>query len=368
MLDEVSEGSGAPSVLLVEDDDDLRTMLATVLAKAGFSVSTACDGRAAMDALEHGAQPDAIVLDLMMPKMDGWQFRVEQKRDPVLSQIPVVVLTALSTPQAAAIDADASLEKPVRIDQLKRTLHDVIGLRQRREAEASAAHADRLASLGTLSAGIAHEIGNPLAAVLANLTLAERAIDAPSFDRAELKQWLGGAREAAEVVRRIVREVGYFSRASELPERQDVVEVLNGALALLGSELKSRATVESDHAATPPVLARRGELLSVFVNLLVNAAHAFEPGTRGVIRTHTRAEPGWAIVEISDTGVGISPHVLAKIFDPFFTTKPAGQGTGLGLSTCQRIVQAAGGRIEVESAPGKGSRFRVLLPAAPPSD
>jgi signal transduction histidine kinase len=352
---------------LVEDDIDLSESLAALLGRAGFDVLTALDGRSALDRLRAGASPDVIVLDLMMPTMDGWEFRVEQKRDPVLASIPVVVLTANATAQAAAIDADISLEKPVVLERLVRAIEDVISLRRRRASEASEAHADRLASLGTLAAGIAHEIGNPLAAVVANIALAERLIDERQLNVPDdFKTMLQSAREAADVVRRIVREVSYFSRASDPCIAQDLVEVMSGALSLLGSDLRVRADIEAHHDPAPLVVARRGELLQVFVNLLVNAVQAMSADKRGTIVTRTfERHEGFAVAEVSDTGSGISPHLLGRIFEPFFTTKPPGEGTGLGLSTCQRIVKGCGGKIEVESELGRGTTFRVVLPAAP---
>jgi len=233
---------------------------------------------------------------------------------------------------------------------------------------------DRMASLGTLAAGIAHEINNPLAYVTANLeVVAESLGDKPTAtsqeEHAELQAAIGDAREGAERVRKIVRGLRSFSRSEEekwvplaLPD------VLAAAIRLTGNELKHRAVLVRDLGPTPLVLADDGRLAQVFINLLINAAHAIPEGNtdanRITVRTRTDQD-GRAVVEIEDTGAGMAPEIQARAFDPFFTTKEVGEGTGLGLSICHGIVNGLGGQIAIESHGGRGCLVRVVLPPAP---
>jgi PAS domain S-box-containing protein len=233
---------------------------------------------------------------------------------------------------------------------------------------------DRMASLGTLAAGIAHEINNPLAYVTANLEVVAESLGAgptptTAAEHAELQAAIGDAQEGAERVRKIVRGLRTFSRSEE-EKRVPLAlpDVLAAAIRLTSNELKHRAVLVKDLQATPLVLADDGRLAQVFINLLINAAHAIPEGNtdanRITVRTHTDAD-GRAVTEIEDTGGGMPPEVASRAFDPFFTTKEVGEGTGLGLSICHGIVSGLGGQIAIESTPGRGCLVRVVLPPAP---
>ncbi|HEX7625068.1 MAG TPA: ATP-binding protein, partial [Anaeromyxobacteraceae bacterium] len=253
---------------------------------------------------------------------------------------------------------------------------------ERRRMLARLQIADRMASVGTLAAGVAHEINNPLAYVMSNVGYALEAMRAAAKASSEGRATpasvaqviaeCGGALEEAESgaerVRNIVRDLKIFSRAED-DERTSVRldRVLQAALNLADSEIRFRARLVTDLASTPPVHANESRLAQVFLNLLVNAAQAIPEGRAGdnEIFVGTRVGPtGRAIVEIRDTGCGIPAENRKRIFDPFFTTKPVGVGTGLGLAICHGIVTALGGDIEVESEVGRGSSFRISLPAA----
>jgi signal transduction histidine kinase/ligand-binding sensor domain-containing protein/ActR/RegA family two-component response regulator len=238
---------------------------------------------------------------------------------------------------------------------------------------------DRMASLGTLAAGIAHEINNPLAYVTANLEVVAESLAAapppPSpeqrAEHAELQAAIGDAREGAERVRKIVRGLRSFSRSEE-EKRQSIAlpDVLSAAIRLTSNEVKHRAVLVLELAPTPAVLADDGRLTQVFINLLINAAHAIPEGNTDANRITVRtraASDGRAIAEIEDTGAGMPPEVLARAFDPFFTTKEVGEGTGLGLSICHGIISGLGGQITIDSAPGRGCLVRVVLPPADPA-
>ncbi len=260
--------------------------------------------------------------------------------------------------------------------------------------EAHVFTADRLASMGMLAAGVAHELNNPLGVNIANVSFALEelhALDAglaadvgeESGDMAArlargraspttIVDALHEAWQAADRARLIVRDLRTFSRADE--DRRvalDVRRVLESSINMAYSEIRPRARLVKDYGPIPSVLGNEARLGQVLFNLLVNAAHAIPDGQAEdqVIRVTTRAEeqgrgkPRLCVVEISDTGQGIAVENLGRIFDPFFTTKRKNT-TGLGLSICQSIILAMGGDISVESQLGKGSTFRLSLPGS----
>ena len=268
---------------------------------------------------------------------------------------------------------------------------------EQRKLQAQLAQADRLASMGMLAAGVAHEINNPLTYTLLNLErlvhelpaisaaltslgttlrvalgargaddlLHEAGIDAALAQASVLE---ARAREAAEGARRVGKIAGdlkIFARVdSDDRAAVDVRILMDKALDIAANELRFRANVVRDYADVPNVDANAGRLSQVFLNLLVNAAHAMdEAQPRGhTLRVTIRRSDLEIRIEVADTGRGIPKEHLARLFDPFFTTKPSGMGAGLGLSICATIVHAHGGRIEVESDLASGSRFTVCLP------
>ncbi|MFT3767213.1 MAG: ATP-binding protein [Minicystis sp.] len=242
-----------------------------------------------------------------------------------------------------------------------------------RRSEAQLIEADRLASLGALAAGVAHEINNPLAYVLLNIDLVIRELEARSGpggrSLADLATRLREARSGVDRVRLIAQDLKAFSRIdSERRAPVDVRKVLDSSIDIAANEIRHRARLVRDYRDVPPVEADPSRLGQVFLNLLVNAVQAMDEGSAGrhEIRVGTSVNhAGSVVVTIADTGSGIPQAVVNRIFDPFFTTKPAGVGTGLGLAICKSIVTTLGGDIRVESEPGKGSTFQVILPTTP---
>jgi signal transduction histidine kinase len=236
--------------------------------------------------------------------------------------------------------------------------------------------AERTSSLGTLAAGVAHEINNPLACLMTSLELIRdrlpELIGAEPSRAIEKKAWLHlqleRALEGAERVRLIVRGLKSFSRADD--ETLSIVDprrALDTSITLATNEIRHRAVLVRDYDALPVVWANEARLGQVFLNLLLNAAQAIPAGdaAHNEIRVSGRVDrDGRAVIEVHDTGCGIEAGHLARIFDPFFTTKPQNVGTGLGLALCHAVVSSLEGQITVESAPGGGSTFRVTLPAA----
>jgi signal transduction histidine kinase len=237
--------------------------------------------------------------------------------------------------------------------------------------------ADRLAALGTLSAGVAHEINNPLTYVLVNIEHVSRQlrVHIAAGEPLEIEDIeaqlvaLTQALEGATRVRGIVRDLMTFASGHvETKSLVDVRRVLEASLQLTAHELRHRARVERRIREVPPVMANEARLGQVFLNLLVNAARAIPEGeaAKNAVTVETdETETGQVLVLIEDTGSGIATEDLPRIFDPFFTTRPTGESTGLGLSIAHGIVASFGGSLTVDSAPGQGSRFRIELPAAP---
>lgn len=243
---------------------------------------------------------------------------------------------------------------------------------EKKQTEMQLMLADRMASVGTLAAGVAHEINNPLAAVIANLDMAEHDILELGKRVAlppDLVDELHDARVSADRVREIVRDLKVFSRTQE--DRRgavDVKKLLESTLRMAQNEIRHRAKVEKVYGQIPRVDANEGRLGQVFLNLIVNAVQAIPEGNydRHKIKVVTALEGNQVVVTISDTGTGITPEVQRRLFTPFFTTKPPGVGTGLGLAISHRIVSSLGGNLDFETELGKGTTFRVRLPIAPP--
>jgi two-component system, cell cycle sensor histidine kinase and response regulator CckA len=228
--------------------------------------------------------------------------------------------------------------------------------------------AERMATVGTLAGGVAHEVNNPLVSVMANISMIIEELDRAPQERSELREMAVDVQEGAERIRNVVRALKTFSRSDD--ERRAVIDlrpVLKLATDMTSHELRDRARLVKDYVSTPLVDADEARLGQVFVNLLMNAAQALPEGhvdTNEIrIVTMTDAE-GRAVVEIRDTGAGIPATLMPRIFDPFFTTKAVGVGTGLGLSICHTIVTGMGGDISATSEPGRGTAIRVVLPAA----
>jgi PAS domain S-box-containing protein len=242
--------------------------------------------------------------------------------------------------------------------------------------------ADRLATVGTLAVGVAHEINNPLSWVMGNLGLLSDEFDkqvrmreqpghnpaAVAASRARVRELLGRAQEGTERVRRIVQDLGRFGRSDD-DERQsvDVHALLDSSIEIADVQIRHRARLSRDYQASGFVRGSEARLGQVFLNLLVNAGQAIEPGAprQNQVRVETcDLDDGRIEILVSDTGCGMTEAVRQRIFEPFYTTKPAGEGTGIGLAISHSIVTGFGGEILVESEAGRGTRFRVRLQRA----
>ncbi|HEX5658508.1 MAG TPA: response regulator [Polyangiales bacterium] len=368
------DASSSSLIALIEDDDDIREALESLLSHAGYRVLPYGSAETALRDMEGGRHPDLILLDLMMPGMNGWQFRVEQRKRPALSDIPVIALSADVSPYAAAIDADAYLKKPIDFERLCVVIEQIILSSERKRLAARAVELERIRALGLLVAGVAHEINNPLTYVLGNLELAssrQRQLLASS-DRStsagtKLFENIESARDGAERIAFIVRLLSTFVRgSSDETQEIDVLRALDAAARLAMQHIRTRARLKLELASLPAVRANEARLAQVFLNVLINAAQAIPDGTpdQNEIRVRATHEGEHIVITIQDTGCGIAPELTSRIFEPFYTTKPADQGTGLGLSISRDVVVSFGGRITVESELGQGATFRIELPIA----
>ncbi|HEC18517.1 MAG TPA: response regulator [Gammaproteobacteria bacterium] len=265
-------------------------------------------------------------------------------------------------------------------------------IKRLQEAHEQLLQSEKMASLGQLAAGVAHEINNPVGFVNSNIGTLQKYVQQllavlEAYEQAEslldgpALQNIRSARQQADIdflkedvlalvqeshqgltrVKQIVQDLKDFSHVDEGEWQQvDLHQGLDSTLNIVNNELKYKAEIVREYGELPFTECIGSQLNQVFMNLLVNAAHAMEE--RGVITLRTGTEDNWVWVEISDTGKGIEPEHLKRIFDPFFTTKPVGSGTGLGLSLSYGIVEKHGGRIEVDSVLGQGTTFRVCLP------
>ena len=224
---------------------------------------------------------------------------------------------------------------------------------------------ERFAAVATLAAGTAHELNNPLAAVLANIDFAVEQLDRGAVDAAELRVVLVEAREAAHRSRDILRNMATLARG-EVTSREpvDLATLVTTSLQLAAPAMRYRARILYETCQTSAVLANASQLVQVFVNLLLNASQALPDRALddSEIRVVVRREAGQVIVDVRDNGCGIPAALLSRVFEPFFTTKAIGGGMGLGLSIARGIVQSFGGILSVRSEPGVGSTFSVSLP------
>jgi signal transduction histidine kinase len=374
--------SGVPlRALVVDDSSAVRKLLSEVLRERGHEVTELGSAEEALGA--HARRPFQLMLvDWTLPGMSGLGLCQAVRGQAGGEDVIILVITGRNRAGdlQAVLDAGASdyLRKPIDPEALETRLlmaeraveRNARRAAERKEMESRLAFADRMSSVGTLTAGVAHELNNPLMYVLSNLRLTREEIDAHEDAGAlELaRQQLDEAIHGAIQMQNIVRDLKTFSRVDD--GQQGNVElrtVLESSINICWNEIRHRATLDRDFGETPPVDANESRLGQVFLNLLINAVQAMPERSlsenRITVRTRTD-DDGGALVEIIDNGAGIEPDRMSRIFDPFFTTKGISEGTGLGLSICRNIVRDAGGTIEARSEPGGGSTFVVRLPAS----
>jgi len=290
------------------------------------------------------------------------------------AQSAVAVQNALSYRSLQELAASLEDRVRARTRELERSNAELARAYQElRSAQRQLLQSEKMASLGQLVAGVAHEINNPVSFIVGNLGPLRDKLEtletaAARHDDPDLVRLVGRVRRIFETIGRgaertagIVQDLRTFSRVGDAERAAfDVHEGLDVSIRLLQGRWESRITIERDYGDLPLIEAVPGQLNQVFMNLLANACDAV--AERGTIRIETRRENGELRIAISDDGTGIAAADLDRVFDPFFTTKPQGHGTGLGLSITHGIVEDHGGRLEVESQVGKGTTFTMWLP------
>jgi signal transduction histidine kinase len=387
-LDAGRNGS-RPTILVADDEPDMLRFLKSQL-QSHYQVLEAVDGQ---QAVEKASQflPDIILLDMMMPEKDGLQACREIREHTPTQNIPVVLLTARADEETklAALSAGASdfLAKPFSITELHVRIKNLIEshqyqrkvskqnralestIEQLKETETQLVQSEKLASLGRLSAGIIHEINNPLNFATTGLfTLRNKAKYLAPEQQAEYQEVLKDVEDGIVRVKNIVSDLRMFTHPeTESRDQVEVAEVVASALRFVSNEWKNKVRIEQQIVARQTIWANKNKLIHLLVNLLQNSFDAIKAKTyqeeEPTIWIEGRLDPDKSILVIRDNGPGIDSRHLDKIFDPFFTTKDVGAGMGLGLAICYRIVQDCEGRIAVRTEPGKFCEFSLEFPA-----
>jgi signal transduction histidine kinase len=362
-------------VLIVDDSTDDALLLLRMLRHAGFTpTSQRVDTPDTMAVALATSTWDVVISDWSMPQFSAQAaFAMLQEHDV---DVPFIIVsgtigeeTAVEALRAGAHDFMLK-EKLSRLGPaVERELREAELRRAQRRLQEHLLLSERMASVGLLAAGVAHEINNPLACVMANLELAIKHLgnlppQGPSSEK--IGHELQNAVEAASRIRQIVRDMNVFARGEDDCDAPvELHPVLDLALRMASHEIRHRAHVLKDYGALPLVEGNESRLGQLFLNLLVNAAQSIREGDAAgnQIRIATSTnEAGDAVITIRDTGAGIPKELLGRLFTSFLTTKPREVGTGLGMSICQRIVDAHSGAISVQSTVGQGTEFRVVLP------
>lgn len=407
-----------PLILIADDNVEMRSYIISLL-KNDYEIIPAGDGEEALELISK-YHPQVILSDVMMPKMDGFQLTTTLKSIPEYKHIPIILITAKAGKEAIIcgldVGADDYLTKPFSPEELRartqsafRSYHRWQELNDAKQKVTESYSAlekiheqlkvtqsqliqnSKMAALGQLAAGVAHEINNPISFVISNIDIMGNYIKniKEAFELVESSRknsnvnvgqlWdsfceqknlhssmqttselISESLEGLDRIVEIVSSLKTFSYSYEGDlEETDINECIDAMLKMMRNEIKYNA-VTKNFGALPTFLSHPRQLSQVFLNILMNANHAIKD--KGEITITTECIKDEIIIKISDTGVGIKPEDVENLFNPFFTTKPIGEGTGLGLSISYNLVKKHGGNIEVESDIGKGSTFIIHLP------
>ncbi|WP_293129100.1 response regulator [Microcoleus sp. bin38.metabat.b11b12b14.051] len=413
------------TILVVDDNPTNIQVLFDILSEIGYRVAIAKSGEAALQRLQ-SYHPDLILLDVMMPGIDGFETCERLKANAATSNIPVIFMTALSDStdkvKGLSVGAVDYITKPIQQEEAlarirvhmklrdaqkkveQRTIELSRALNDLKKAQVHLVQSEKMSSLGQLVAGVAHEINNPVNFISANIQPAKEHIqDLMTFlelyrecypqPHPKIQAWmedvdvdylqedlpklLNSMQLGSDRICQLVLSLRNFSRLDEAQVKPvDIHEGIDSTLLILQHRLKAspdRRTIQviKDYGQLPMVECYPSQLNQVFMNLLSNAIDALEEGIRTIpklpnptIAIHTfSADTNWVTIAISDNGTGICDEVRSQLFDPFFTTKSVGKGTGLGLSISHQIVtERHRGKIDCYSQPGRGSEFVVQIP------
>ncbi|QPK63901.1 response regulator [Methylomonas sp. LL1] len=419
MESETPKTDSKATILLV-DDDSINLSVFGQCLMVHYAVLVATSGTRALEIVQGALKPDLILLDVMMPGMDGYEVMAQLKANPATRDIPVIFVTALTSDQdeerGLALGAVDYIYKPCHLSILLARVRTHIELKKARdrltdqnlylEAEVERRHlenqrmhlqllqSEKLAAIGQLAAGVAHEINNPLGFVYSNLSslnnyfqdlfvllgACERLLGqhpvAPDalqkmrelkqqvdldFLRQDIPDLIAESKQGLSRVRDIIQNLNKYAQVDSADwQLVDLHECLDSTLNIFYNESNKHCTVRKEYGTLPEIACLPSQLNQVFMSLLMNAAQAIETEGNIIIRTGCNDSRVW--VDIADNGQGIAPEHLTRLFEPFFTTRAVGQGIGLGLSAAESIVRSHHGNIEVSSKLGEGSTFRVWLP------
>jgi signal transduction histidine kinase len=397
-MDQMPKGEGHHRILLIDDNPDMLSYIASQL-KNDYRLLFAKDGREGVDRATSDL-PELIISDVMMPYKDGYQLCREVKESPQTCHIPVILLTAktdLSTKiEGLEHGADDYLTKPFNSQELRARVRSLLNLRklereiqlrshqleetlrELKETQSQLVQSEKMAALGLLVAGVAHEINNPVSFAKGSLAIIRRSLEeiknANRLTPAEVTELIEDIETSAHVIKNgldrtenIIKNLKSFVRKDEeVFKTLDLHEGFESTLQLFRHEIAHRITLHRDYGKIPPIEGIPGQINQVFLNILQNAVQSI--ADQGEIFIKTEQIGDQVRVSIRDTGCGISEKNLPHIFDPFFTTKEAGKGTGLGMTITYRIIEGHHGRIEVKSKVGAGTEVIVLLPVTQPTD
>lgn len=398
-------------ILIVEDDPVSQKLLGMIVRREGYHSILANNGKTAFDIIKKETV-DMVITDWVMPEMNGLQLCRKIRSVDLSRYVYVILLTSKDQAEdaVAALDAGADdyIKKPFNPDELKARI--IAGKRiieledNQKKANAQLFQSEKMASIGQLAAGVAHEINNPTGFVSSNLkTLTDyqndlnnlikhyrklitdlKEINPKNLSSSIEKQLekIGSLEEEADIdfiledimdlisdckegsarIKKIVIDLKDFAHPGEDKiQSADINHGIETTLNVVWNELKYNATVNKKLGKLPMVKCYPQQLNQVFMNLFVNAAQAIEK--QGEISISTRADNGFVEIKIGDTGSGIDKENLSRIFDPFFTTKDVGKGTGLGLNVAYNIIKKHKGTIDVKSQVGRGTVFKIRIPA-----
>jgi CheY-like chemotaxis protein len=367
--------SGAGRILVVDDNELNRDMLSRQLEKQGHQVATAQDGPAALSMLRAG-RFDIVLLDVMMPGMNGFEVLASVKRDPVLRGVAVILVSALDEMDSVVRSIEAGAEdylfKPVNPTLLRARIRSTL---DKMRAEETVRRKQRLESIGLLAAGIAHDFNNLLTGIIGHAQLLEQVLTEPE-DREMAESILKAGERAAELTRQLL---AYSGKAMSQIQTLDLSAVVRECEGLVRASLPKKVTLEMRPGRAPAIMADPNQIRQSLVNLTLNAAEAIGPDGRGTVTISTGSEQvsegahfdvmpdegnpvgRYAWLEVRDTGCGMDAATVGKIFEPFFTTKFLGRG--LGLAAVAGIVRSHQGLMRVNTSMGQGTAMRLYFPA-----
>ncbi len=372
-------------ILIVDDDTILREVARVSLQQAGFSVSEAVNGVEGLEAVKR-LKPAIVLLDVMMPEMDGYDTCRAIRELPGGNLIPVVMVTALEDVESIsrAYEAGATdfITKPIEwmilVQRVRYMLRAVRLTNERRQLEKRLQQARKLEAVGTLASGIAHDFKNLIAAIQGSteLLMIRHSHDDPGYP--ELNTIFDACQRGVDIVQQMLSYSRKLESIKKLIDLNQQVRQLHGLVKNgIASELEVILNLEE---ALPPVAADAGQIGQVLMNLFNNARDAMPDGGKLIIQTasvtltpdYCKSQPNlvpgaYVCISVADSGQGMAKETLEQIFDPFFTTKRADKGTGLGLAMVYGIIQNHDGLITCKSVLGKGALFKIFLPAAPRS-